>query len=201
MNLYFVRHGESAANKKFLHAGWAPVHLTDKGINDAKKAGQILADINFDVVISSDLVRVMETCFYATGKDNPKVFEELRELNVGSLAGQSPKELAEKFGNEYRSRFSLRDYRAYGGECMEDLLARVSTFMRMMEEKPYSTMSNILVFSSEGPIDMALSYAIGFKDAYLFKKVSCDNGSICILGYQEGGPWYLKKWNYTGKMD
>lgn len=197
MKLYLVRHGESEANRDFLHAGWAPVHLTEKGIEDAKRAGNLIEGIKFDKVFSSDLVRVRETCFHASGISDPCLRPELRELNVGSLAGKSPKALFAEFGEAYGKLNRIRDYRKYGGESMDDLLCRVTGFMKELEAGPYPEMENILAFSSEGPIDMALSYALGINDSGLFRKLSCDNGSLSILELNKGRGWGLRVWNYT----
>ena len=50
MLLYMVRHGESEANERHIHAGWGQVRLTAKGREDAKKAKALLCDISFDKV-------------------------------------------------------------------------------------------------------------------------------------------------------
>lgn len=200
MDLYLVRHGESEANMNGLHAGWAPVHLTVKGVSDAKRIGACIDGIKFDKIFCSDLVRTRETCFYAIGADKPEFRKELRELDVGILAGQSPKVLMSKFGDTYSERYYARDYRAYGGESMIDLFTRVSAFMQELESSSYSCFDNIIAFSSEGPIDMALSYALGVNDPKLFRNLLCDNCSICILRYTKDHNWVLKQWNYTGKL-
>jgi alpha-ribazole phosphatase len=199
MKLYLIRHGESEANQKHLHAGWAPVHLTEKGIEDAKKAGKLISDIKFDKVFSSDLVRVVETCFYATGITDQEQRPELRELNVGSLAGKSPEKLMKEVGLEYIKRNHSRDYRFYGGENMEDLFSRVESFMKELEANPYSSMNNILVFASEGAIDMALASVLEIG-AQGFNNMTCDNGSVSVFEYVNG-LWKINKWNYTKNLN
>lgn len=197
MKLYFVRHGESEANRDYVHAGWAPVHLTEKGISDARKAGALIKNIKFEHVFSSDLVRVRETCFYATGIDLPELRPELREMGVGSLSGKCPNDLMKELGDEYRMHFENRDYRSYGGENMDDIFSRVSAFMRMLEHEPYAGMERILAFGSEGSIDMALAYVMGKSDTMMVRRAICDNGSICVFEFKDS-KWRLDKWNYTG---
>ena len=40
--IVLLRHGESAWNKENRFTGWTDVDLTEKGIAEAKKAGQLL---------------------------------------------------------------------------------------------------------------------------------------------------------------
>ena len=187
MYLYLVRHGESEANRDDKHAGWAPVHLTEKGISDARRAGRLIEGIAFDKVFSSDLVK------------DPELRSELREMSVGELAGKHPADLAIELGESYRANRRIRNYRPYGGEDMNDLYSRVSSFMRMLETKPYCDMERILAFGSEGSIDMALAYVLGDGDTAMVGKVVCSNGSVSVLE-ESDGRWRVRNWNYTGSI-
>lgn len=59
--LILIRHGESVWNKKNVFTGWVDVPLSKNGINEAIKAGEELADVNFDVIFTSVQVRAIET--------------------------------------------------------------------------------------------------------------------------------------------
>ena len=61
MYVYVIRHGESETNLGKRLTGWFDTPLTDKGRNDAKKAGLVLKDVVFDKIFVSDLVRARET--------------------------------------------------------------------------------------------------------------------------------------------
>ena len=198
MRLYFVGHGESEANKAKMHAGWAPVHLTDKGIEDAKRAGRLLNGIKFDAVYCSDLVRVRETCLHAIGEENPILRTELREMNVGSLAGKYPSVLSVELGEKYKKDYDDRDFHDYGGENLDDIYERVASFMADMEKEENAKRDRILAFASEGAIDMALMYVIGRTDGLVWN-VRCSNGSVSVFSY-ESGKWRLETWNYIGNI-
>ena len=45
--IVLLRHGESAWNKENRFTGWTDVDLTEKGIAEAEKAGQLLIDNDF----------------------------------------------------------------------------------------------------------------------------------------------------------
>lgn len=50
-SVYFVRHGQTYLNKYHRIQGWADSPLTDKGIADAKHAGDRLKVIPFDAAL------------------------------------------------------------------------------------------------------------------------------------------------------
>ena len=62
--IYLVRHGQTIINKYDKIQGWCDTPLTDKGIADAKHAGEVLKNIPFDIALSSDLGRAVDTCDY-----------------------------------------------------------------------------------------------------------------------------------------
>ena len=57
MRLYVIRHGESENNLKKCWTGWYDAPLTEKGRQDARKAGTFLQGITFDKIYASDLSR------------------------------------------------------------------------------------------------------------------------------------------------
>ena len=66
MKLVLIRHGESEWNKANLFTGWTDVRLSEKGIEEAKEAGQILKEkgFDFDVAYTSYLTRAIHTLNY-----------------------------------------------------------------------------------------------------------------------------------------
>jgi 2,3-bisphosphoglycerate-dependent phosphoglycerate mutase len=67
--LILVRHGESVWNKKNVFTGWVDVPLSQNGIIEAIKAGEQLADINFDIVFTSVQIRAIETTMLALAQN------------------------------------------------------------------------------------------------------------------------------------
>ena len=67
--LILLRHGESVWNQKNVFTGWVDVPLSANGINEAIKAGQKLADIEFDVIYTSVQVRAIETAMIALAQN------------------------------------------------------------------------------------------------------------------------------------
>jgi probable phosphoglycerate mutase len=58
---FFVRHGESVANKARIFAGQMDVELTEQGKQDAQEAAKWLKDEEIGMIYSSPLKRVWQT--------------------------------------------------------------------------------------------------------------------------------------------
>jgi 2,3-bisphosphoglycerate-dependent phosphoglycerate mutase len=63
--LILIRHGQSVWNKKNVFTGWVDVPLSYEGVNEALKAGEQIADIEFDVIYTSVQIRAIETAMIA----------------------------------------------------------------------------------------------------------------------------------------
>tara|TARA_B100000085_G_scaffold278669_1_gene300809 strand:+ start:248 stop:994 length:747 start_codon:yes stop_codon:yes gene_type:complete len=105
--LVLLRHGESQWNLENRFTGWTNVDLTQKGKEEAKKAGELLNQeaIEFDVVHTSLLKRAnrtMEICIDEMGlsKVSKKFDWRLNERHYGALQGLNKAETAEKHGDE-----------------------------------------------------------------------------------------------------
>ena len=59
--LYFVRHGETEANRDGILQGHSDFPLTDKGRSEAERVGVALSTLKFSKVFASDLKRVVTT--------------------------------------------------------------------------------------------------------------------------------------------
>jgi len=105
--LILVRHGQSVWNAANRFTGWTDVDLSEKGVEEADEAGLQLADIKFDVVHTSDLIRAQRTAEIimgrnrASGDDVPTRYDwRLNERHYGALQGLNKAETAEKHGAE-----------------------------------------------------------------------------------------------------
>ena len=103
--LILVRHGQSVWNAANRFTGWTDVDLSEKGVEEADEAGLQLADIRFDVVHTSDLIRAQRTAEIimghnqASGDDVPTRYDwRLNERHYGALQGLNKAETAEKHG-------------------------------------------------------------------------------------------------------
>jgi len=102
-----LRHGESVWNKENRFTGWTDVDLSERGLAEAKKSGQVLTKEGylFDVAFTSVLKRAIRTLWIVLdGMDLMwiPVFNSwrLNERHYGALQGLNKAEMAAKFGEE-----------------------------------------------------------------------------------------------------
>ena len=105
--LVLIRHGQSEWNALNLFNGWVDTKLSDKGIAQAKEAGELLAaeGIQFDQAYTSVLTRAITTLHYALEEAGQLYIPEvkswrLNERHYGALQGLNKAETAEKYGDE-----------------------------------------------------------------------------------------------------
>jgi len=105
--IVLLRHGESTWNKENKFTGWVDVDLSEKGIEEAKKAGQNLKKENysFDLAFTSVLKRANRTLDIVLEemrltKIETKKSWRLNERHYGALQGLNKSEMAEKYGEE-----------------------------------------------------------------------------------------------------
>ncbi len=105
--LVLLRHGESEWNKQNRFTGWHDVDLSEKGLAEAKKAGQVLKEngFTFDVAFTSLLKRAIRT-LWLTLDDMDLMWIpvhrswRLNERHYGDLQGLNKAETAAKYGDD-----------------------------------------------------------------------------------------------------
>ncbi len=105
--LVLLRHGESVWNKENRFTGWTDVGLSEKGVEEAHDAAQLLADegYTFDIAYTSVLKRAIKTLWIAL-EDMDLMWIpvyrswRLNERHYGALQGLNKAETAERHGAE-----------------------------------------------------------------------------------------------------
>ncbi len=105
--LVLCRHGQSDWNLKNLFTGWTDVDLTEKGIEEAREAGKLLAalDYDIDVAFTSVLKRAIRTLWIML-EEMDRVWIpvhrdwRLNERHYGALQGLNKAETTAKYGEE-----------------------------------------------------------------------------------------------------
>jgi 2,3-bisphosphoglycerate-dependent phosphoglycerate mutase len=105
--LILLRHGNSDWNQKNLFTGWVDVRLSDQGVAEAKRAGELIAESGLkpDILYTSVLTRAIQTANIALDVADRawlpvKRSWRLNERHYGSLQGLDKAETLEKYGPE-----------------------------------------------------------------------------------------------------
>ncbi|MBW4332198.1 2,3-diphosphoglycerate-dependent phosphoglycerate mutase [Stakelama sp. CBK3Z-3] len=153
--LVLIRHGQSEWNLQNRFTGWWDVNLTEKGVEEAIQAGEMLAEKGYDfdqcyTSVQTRAIKTLDLALEAMGRLWLPVEKDwrLNERHYGGLTGLNKAETAEKHGDEQvhiwrRSfdtppppqeegdKYDLRQDRRYAGidipntESLKDTIARV----------------------------------------------------------------------------
>ena len=191
--LVLVRHGQSEWNAKNLFTGWKDPKLTDLGIQEAIRAGELLEtrNLNFDLMFTSDLFRAQETGRLILEQINQKDIDiiqdqSLNERNYGDLAGLNKDEAREKWGEEqvhiWRRSF---DVPPPGGESLKNTAERVLPYFEREIMPKVKKSLNILI-AAHGNSLRALVMHLENISSEEIVKLEIATGDPLIYEYSNG---------------
>jgi 2,3-bisphosphoglycerate-dependent phosphoglycerate mutase len=105
--IVLLRHGQSIWNKENRFTGWHDVDLSERGVEEARKAGQSLKDAGFffDLAYTSCLKRAIRTLWLVMEEMDQMYLPvdtdwRLNERQYGALQGLNKKETVAKHGTD-----------------------------------------------------------------------------------------------------
>jgi 2,3-bisphosphoglycerate-dependent phosphoglycerate mutase len=137
--LILIRHGQSQWNLENRFTGWEDVPLSERGHEEARRAGEKLRDIPIDSVYTSALRRAINTAqiaLEAAGRTDMSLTMDkaLNERHYGDLQGLNKAETAAKYGDQqvhvWRRSFDVRP----PGELGESLAMTIERVMSYFEK-------------------------------------------------------------------
>lgn len=156
MELYIVRHGEVSHNV-LKQYNTKDEDLTKIGVKQAEKLRDKIKDINFDVIISSPLIRAKHTAKILNINDK-KMFTDnrIKERDCGDLSGKS---LAATNRVEY---WNYNTKIRYGtSEDIKLFFNRVFNFLEELKTKDYKI---VLIVAHSGVSKAFSAYFDGLSD-------------------------------------
>jgi probable phosphoglycerate mutase len=139
MLLYVARHGETDWNVQGRYQGSADMPLNAKGFMQAEELARRLEGVDFDVIISSPLIRALRTAEViqkASGKPLI-VMEQFAERGMGVYEGLTRAEAQACYPDIFARLGSRRDTddAPTGGETIRQVDTRVSSGLETLKEK------------------------------------------------------------------
>lgn len=180
LRLHLVRHGETVANQMGLIQGQTDYPLTPKGKELLIHVGELLKNIRFHSVFSSDLGRARtSTDLLVQFLDyrGPVTFtKELREIDFGDYSRLSKTEIMEKI------RFHKQnDHIPYpNGESGADLKKRVKGFVERVLQSTH--LEEVLVVTHYGVIETMIR---SYTDLGADREFRFDPNSLAILRFED----------------
>lgn len=149
--LVLVRHGQSQWNLENRFTGWVDVPITEKGAQEAVRAGRELKGLAFDAAFTSELLRAQQTLdllLRESGQGPVPVHKDkaLNERHYGDLQGLDKAETAKKYGAEqvhvWRRSY---DVKPPNGESLKDTAERTLPYFKRLILPAAAASKNILV--------------------------------------------------------
>ena len=193
--LVLIRHGQSAWNLENRFTGWWDVDLTDKGVGEARAAGELMAakGLDFDLCFTSLQSRAIKTLNLALesmGRLWLPVEKnwQLNERHYGGLTGLDKAETAAKHGDdqvkiwrrsfdippppmEPGSAYDLSGDRRYAGiavpnaESLKDTIARVLPYWEARIAPELRAGKRVVISAHGNSLRALVKHLSGISDA------------------------------------
>jgi probable phosphoglycerate mutase len=184
VNVFAIRHGETAWSLSGQHTGTTDIPLTDNGRRLAEQIRLVLAREAFTLVLVSPMQRARETCALA-GLGAAAVTEpDLVEWNYGRYEGLTPKQIHEGAPGWLIFRDGCPD-----GESAEQVGARVDRVIG----RARAAEGDVALFAHGHVLRVLAARWIGLP-ASAGQHFLLDTGTLCVLGFYRDVP-ALRVWN------
>jgi broad specificity phosphatase PhoE len=184
--IYLMRHARVAYFEDGRPLRPESVPLTGKGREEARAAAELLEGIHFDRVITSGLLRTIETARIVAPGAQPESWPELREIESGRLGDIPEDDLERTFVEAWRDVVP-EEARFLGGESIGSLLDRVIPAVdRLLADNDWDVLLAVL---HAGVNRAILSHALTGGRA-LFGNL--EQSPACINVLDVGDDWVVR---------
>jgi broad specificity phosphatase PhoE len=184
LNLFAIRHGETAWSLSGQHTGTTNIPLTESGRRLAERMRPVLAKNAFALVLCSPMQRARETCELAGLGDAAVIDDDLVEWNYGEYEGLTPKQIHATA----QGWLIFRDG-CPGGESPEQVGARADRVIA----RARATEGDVALFAHGHVLRVLAARWIGLPAAS-GQHFLLDTGTLCVLGYYRDIP-AVRVWN------
>ena len=131
MKLYIIRHGETSWNVQRRLQGASDTDLNENGITLAKRTGEALKEIPFDLCFTSPLKRAKMTAELILAGRNIPIYddERLREISFGEWEGRDSALLPAHMLDNFFHHTEVYEP-PKGGESIREICTRTKDFFQ-----------------------------------------------------------------------
>jgi broad specificity phosphatase PhoE len=179
-----VRHGETEWSRDGKHTGRTDIPLTERGLRQGQAVGAALQGRHFAMVLTSPLMRALETCRLAGFGEVAEQRDELREWDYGAYEGRTTLEVREDVPGWTLWRDGVPQ-----GETIDEVAARVERVIAELR----SVEGDALLFA-HGHVLRVLAARWLALDPQAGALFALDPATISILGYERETS-VIRLWN------
>lgn len=195
LTVYLLRHGETFYNADGnRYCGATDIGLTEKGVQQADSAAEMLKSIEFDAIYASPLQRAFNTAKVASGTENVIGDARLTEANFGSWEGKTRAEFVEENPELWTQWSDYPDHTRAGGsgETAMEVVKRVDEFF--LEKEAQHDGQTILVVAHNAVNRFYMAYKLGMP-LKNYRRLVQDNSTVTIFSLGGAEPFSLLKLN------
>ena len=184
--IWLVRHGPTEWGDTGRHTGRTDVPLTDAGRVAAAALAPLLADHDFDLVLSSPSLRALETARLA-GFDHCEIAPDLLEWDYGDFEGLTTQHIRDR-GPEWAD-WTIWTGLAPGGETLDDVARRAARVFVRADASD----GDVLLFGHAHQLRVLAAVALELGPG-AGARLRLDPASISVIGHEHERR-ALRLWN------
>jgi probable phosphoglycerate mutase len=184
VNVFAIRHGETAWSLTGQHTGTTDIPLTDNGRRLAERMRPVLAKTAFGLVLCSPMQRARETCELAGLSNKAVIDSDLVEWNYGEYEGLTPKQI-----HQVAPDWLIFRDGCPGGETPDQVGARVDRVIA----RSRAVYGNVALFGHGHVLRVLVARWIGLP-AGGGQHFLLGTATLCVLGYYRDIP-AVRVWN------
>ncbi|OON80825.1 histidine phosphatase family protein [Streptomyces tsukubensis] len=189
------RHGQTAWNLERRFQGNTDIELTPTGAGQARRAARLLASLNPDAIVASDLSRAAATAGELAAVTGLEISfaEGLRETYAGDWQGLTHAEIISRYGDQYTAWKRGEPVRRGGGELETEVADRAApVVLRHADKLPDG--GTLVVVSHGGTIRTTIGRLLGLDSFHWESLGGLSNCCWSVLGEGARG-WRLLEHN------
>ena len=186
LELWLMRHGETAWSLSGQHTSRTDIPLTDRGKGRAEKIREYLRGKSFSLVLCSPMQRAIETCRIAGFGDQAQIDDDLKEWDYGAYEGRTTKDIEKEIPD-----WSVWTSPIIGGESIDQVAQRANRVIARAEAKGGS-----VALFAHGHILRILAACWIQSPPVMGSRLALGTGTVSTLGF-EHTTRVITMWNRT----
>lgn len=157
--IYIVRHGQTNWNISKQLQGHNPIPINENGRKEADNVRRKIELLNFDKIISSDLLRAIQTTEIINKHLSKDVIldSRLRSVDYGTLEGRFIPDISQEEWALYNSTPTF-----FNAESTENVYLRIKSFF----DEQFSKNENVLIVAHGGTLRI-ISYYLRYRNKFI----------------------------------